>query len=131
MRAVLAVALLLVTAPVAAQVSTRNIPSAALTERFAREQGSGRENNNFFARDNSIWAARDFEVNLSRAGAWGECVATAAPADSRAYLLSQRTTALLRWSFARCQRKVGQFDGANVVNVRRAALLDALRSPAS
>ena len=122
-----AVALALLTAaPAAAQVSvsTNNIPSAAGTAAFARGLNDSPQ-----FRDNYIYGYEDvYETNLRRAGAWGECVATAAPADSREYLLRQRTTSLLRWSFERCQRKVGQFAGYGVINIRRAALLDALRA---
>ena len=123
MRIALALICLVAAAPAVAQVSTASIPSDAGAREFARLNADAPQIRYF------DWRGQEaaFEDNIRRAGAWGQCVAAAAPEASRAYLATAQTTARLRWNFERCQRKVGQFDGASVGRVRRAALIDALR----
>ena len=120
--------ILLAAAPAAAQVSTGNVPGAAAVAQFSRELGVNSSSRHFH--DGARGGDPAYEDTIRRAGAWGECVAAAAPVDSRNYLLAQRTTSLLRWNFRRCERKVGQFAGADLTRVRRAAILDALRTTA-
>lgn len=63
---------------------------------------------------------------LLRAGAWGRCVAAAAPDLSRAYLDTRSPAPALRPVFKTCLRQTGAFTGSSWGEVRRAAISDAL-----
>lgn len=124
MRIVIALTCLLACAPAAAQVASSAVLSAPVGQGSAPFTAATGQ----FRGDERRDPNAELADIARRAGAWGQCVVAAASPDSRAYLTTQRTTALLRWSFERCQRKVGLLNSASVDSVRRAALLDALRT---
>lgn len=66
------------------------------------------------------------EALIERAGAWGRCVAAAAPDQSAAFDRSGIAAPALTPVFKACRREVGQLDGVLTTDIRRAAIRDAL-----